>query len=110
MILNGYEHIDKHMFLSLRKDSRTRRHDVTLVKDKCRLDMMTYYLSLNEWNTMTFLAGQQYIFVLHVALIALTAGDKFLCATNTSSIISTRMCLGLRLPLCLTFSCCVYTS
>ena len=35
-ILNGYEHIDRNMFFSLNKDSRTRGHEVKLVKDQCR--------------------------------------------------------------------------
>ena len=32
-ILNGYENIDRNMFFSLKKDSRTRGHEVKLVKD-----------------------------------------------------------------------------
>ena len=36
-ILNGYENIDRTMFFSLKKDSRTRGHEVKLVKDQCRL-------------------------------------------------------------------------
>ena len=32
-ILNGYENIDRYMFFSLKKDSRTRGHNVKLVKD-----------------------------------------------------------------------------
>ena len=38
-ILNGYENIDRNMFFSLKKDSRTRGHEVKLVKDQCRLDI-----------------------------------------------------------------------
>ena len=38
-ILNGYENIDRNMFSSLKKDSRTRGHEVKLVKDQCRLDI-----------------------------------------------------------------------
>ena len=37
-ILNWYENYDRNMFFSLKKDSRTRGHEVTLVKDQCRLD------------------------------------------------------------------------
>ena len=33
-VLNGYENIDRNMFLSLKKDSRTRGHEVKLVKDQ----------------------------------------------------------------------------
>ena len=35
-MLNGYENIDRNMFFSLKKDSRTRGHEVTLVKGQCR--------------------------------------------------------------------------
>ena len=34
-ILNVYENIDRNMFLSLKKDSRTRGHEVKLVKNQC---------------------------------------------------------------------------
>ena len=34
-ILNGYENIDRNMFFSLKKDSRTRGHEIKLVKDQC---------------------------------------------------------------------------
>ena len=33
-ILHGYENIDKNMFFSFKKDSRTRGHEVKLVKDR----------------------------------------------------------------------------
>ena len=36
-ILNGYKNIDRNILFSLKKDSRTRGHKVTLVKDVCRL-------------------------------------------------------------------------
>ena len=41
-------------FFSL-KDSRTRGHEVTLVKDQCRLDIRKYLFShktINEWNKL----------------------------------------------------------
>ena len=41
-ILNGHENIDRNMFFSLKKDSRTRGHEVKLVKDQCRLDIRKY--------------------------------------------------------------------
>ena len=53
-ILNGYENIDRNM-LSLKKDSRTRGHEVKLVKDKCRLDIRKHSFSqrtMNEWNKL----------------------------------------------------------
>ena len=41
-ILNGYENIDRNIVFSLKKDNRTRGHEVTLVKDQCRLDIRKY--------------------------------------------------------------------
>ena len=41
---------------SLKKDNRTRRHEVTLVKDQCRLNIRKYSFSqriLNEWNKLS---------------------------------------------------------
>ena len=55
-ILNGYENIDRNMFFSLKKDSRTRGHEVKLVKDLCRLDIRKYLFSqrtINEWNKLS---------------------------------------------------------
>ena len=55
-ILNGYKNIDRNMFFSLKKDSRTRAHEVTLVKDKCILDVRKYSFSertINEWNKLS---------------------------------------------------------
>ena len=37
-ILNGYENIYINILFSLKKDSRSRGHEVALVKDQCRLD------------------------------------------------------------------------
>ena len=37
-ILNEYENIDRNIF-SRSRNSRTRGHEVTLVKDQCRLDI-----------------------------------------------------------------------
>ena len=55
-ILKGYENIDRNMFFSLKKDSRTRGHEVKLVKDQCRLDIRKYSFSqrrVNEWNKLS---------------------------------------------------------
>ena len=55
-ILNGYENIDRNMFFSLKKDSRTRGHEVKLVKDQCRLDITKHSFSqrtINEWNKLS---------------------------------------------------------
>ena len=55
-ILNGYENIDRNMFFSLKKDSRTRGHEVKLVKDQSRLDIRKHSFSqrtINEWNKLS---------------------------------------------------------
>ena len=55
-ILNGYENIDRNMFFSLKKDSRTRGHEVKLVKDQCRLDIRKHSFSqrtINEWKKLS---------------------------------------------------------
>ena len=44
------------MFFSLKKDSRTRGHELKLVKDQCRLDIKKYSFSqktINEWNKLS---------------------------------------------------------
>ena len=56
IILNGYENIDRNIFFSLKKDGRTRGHEVTLVKDQCRLDIRKYSFSqrtINQWNKLS---------------------------------------------------------
>ena len=55
-ILNGYKNIYRNIFFSLWKDNRTRGHEVTLVKDQCRLDIRKYLFSqrtINEWNKLS---------------------------------------------------------
>ena len=55
-IINGYENIDRNIFFSLKKDNRTREHEVTLVKDQCRLDIRKHSFSqktINEWNKLS---------------------------------------------------------
>ena len=49
-ILNGYENIDRNIFFSFKKDNRTRGHEVTLVKDQCRLDIRKYSFSQRTIN------------------------------------------------------------
>ena len=54
-ILNGYEDIYRNMFFSLKKDNSTIVHEVTLVKDQCRLDIRKYsflHRTINEWNKL----------------------------------------------------------
>ena len=44
------------MFISLKKDSRTRGCEVKLVNDQCRLDIRKYSFSqrtVNEWNKLS---------------------------------------------------------
>ena len=44
------------MFISLKKDSRTRAHEVKLVKDQCRLDIRKYSFSqrtIHKWNKLS---------------------------------------------------------
>ena len=44
------------MFFSLKKDSRTGGHEVTLVKDQSRLDIREFLFSqrtLNKWNKLS---------------------------------------------------------
>ena len=44
------------MFFSLKKFSRTRGHEVKLVKDQFRLDIRKYSFSqktINEWNKLS---------------------------------------------------------
>ena len=61
-ILNGYEPIDRNMFFSLKKDSRTRGHEVKLVKDQCRLDIRKHSFSqrtINEWNKLSQIQSRE---------------------------------------------------
>ena len=54
--MNGNENIDRNMLFSLKKDSRTRKHEVKLVKDQCRLDIMKYSSSqrtINDWKKLS---------------------------------------------------------
>ena len=44
------------VFVSLKKDNRARGHEVTLVKDQCRLDITKNSFSqrtINEWNKLS---------------------------------------------------------
>ena len=44
------------MFFSLKKDNRIRGHEVTLVKDQCRMDIRKYSFSqrtINEMNKLS---------------------------------------------------------
>ena len=47
-ILNGFENVDRNTFFSIKKDSRTRGHEVALVKDQCRFSQRT----MNELNRL----------------------------------------------------------
>ena len=39
-------------FFSIKKDSRTRGHEVALVKDQCRLDVQKYSFSKEDYERM----------------------------------------------------------
>ena len=41
---------DRNMFFSLKKDSRTRGHEVKLVKDQCRLEIRKHSFSQRTIN------------------------------------------------------------
>ena len=54
--MNAYENIDRNISFSLKKDNRTGGHEVTLVKDQCRLGIRKYSFSqrtINEWNKLS---------------------------------------------------------
>ena len=53
--MNTIQNIDRNMFF-FSKESRTRGHEVKLVKDQCRLDIRKYSFSqrtVNEWNKIS---------------------------------------------------------
>jgi hypothetical protein len=55
-ILNGYENIDRNIFFTVKEESRTRGHGVTLAKKQCRLDIRKCSFSqrkVNEWNRLS---------------------------------------------------------
>ena len=55
-ILYWYANSDRNMFSSLKKYSKTRGHEVKLVKDQCKLDITKYSLSkrtINDWNKLS---------------------------------------------------------
>ena len=49
-ILNWYKNTDKNIFFSLKKDTRNRGHEVSLVKDQGRLNIRKYSFSLRTIN------------------------------------------------------------
>ena len=54
-IKNGYEDVDRNMFIKLKEGSSTRGHKAALVKEQCRLDMRKYSFShrvIHEWNKL----------------------------------------------------------
>ena len=55
-ILNGYENIDRNIFITVKEERRTRGHGVTLAKKQCRLDIIIVLFSqrtVNEWNILS---------------------------------------------------------
>ena len=54
--MNGYEDINRNMFIKHKEGSRTRGHKSALVKEHCRLDMRKNSFSqrvINEWNKLS---------------------------------------------------------
>ena len=49
-IVNGYDDIDRNIFLKLQEDSSTRGHKAALVKEQCMLDMRKYSFSQRVIN------------------------------------------------------------
>ena len=99
-VLNEYENIDRNMFFSLMKDSRTRGHEVKLVKDQCRLDIRKYSFSqrtINEWNKLStdFVnASSVNMFTKHISggRVTYTVDEK--CWTLHKPMASCPLCLG----------------
>ena len=57
-ILNGYENIERNIFLSAKEERRTRGHRVTLENKQCRLDIRKFSFSqrtINEWYRVVVL-------------------------------------------------------
>ena len=55
-IWNGYENIDRNMFVLIKEERRTRGHGVTLAKKQCRLDTRKSSFSqrtVKEWNRLS---------------------------------------------------------
>ena len=55
-ILNGYENIDKNIFVPIKEERRTRGHAVTLTKKQYNPDIRTFSFSqrtVNEWNILS---------------------------------------------------------
>ena len=42
-ILNGYENIDRNVYLSAKEERRTRGHGITLAKKQCILDSVRLF-------------------------------------------------------------------
>ena len=55
-ILNGYGNIDRNIFFSLKKHSVTKGHEVTLLKDQCRLEISKHSFSKSKINELNKLS------------------------------------------------------
>ena len=54
--LNGYEIIDRNIFVLVKEERRTRGHGVTLAKKQCRLDIRIFSFlqrTVNEWDRLS---------------------------------------------------------
>ena len=58
--MNGYEDIDRNMFIKLKEGSRTRGHKAVLVKEYCRLDMRKYSFAQRVINERNKLSNNNY--------------------------------------------------
>ena len=80
-ILNGYENIDRNIF-SLKKDNRTRGHELTIVKDQCRLDIeKDSFSSTMMFNSFLFtmLLAFKHAFITSFRIVFWTFCYWFVC-------------------------------
>ena len=55
-ILNGYENIDSNIFFEIKESQITRRHNITLVKNKVDWMLGSFSFSqrtINVWNKLS---------------------------------------------------------
>ena len=89
-ILNGHENIDTNIFFLLKKDSRTRGYEVTLVKDQSRLDIRKYSFSqrtINEWDKSSTYCVTANGFLVHLSSGPLPWVAILLKRTNVKDIV-----------------------
>jgi hypothetical protein len=82
-ILNGYEHIDRNIFFTVKEERRTRGHGVTLAKKQCRLDIRKFsfshlFISSSMCHVCLFQA---------LAIMALQTGRSFVVLNRSVMLI-----------------------